>query len=150
MDFDGVLIPASAKGFNMRNIDNLNELIRKTGAKIVVTSDWKRKHDVTKILYDNGVKGEILGITPNFSIKEDETIKVPKGLEIKEWLNKFNSFDGENELKYVTNYVILDDHHIDMLVEQIDNMVEIDQTKGFDGKALKDAISILIRDEIII
>ena len=44
LDIDGVLIPVSGGGsqsFNKRNIDNLNELIRKTDAKIVITSSAK-------------------------------------------------------------------------------------------------------------
>jgi hypothetical protein len=150
LDFDGVLISVTDKKFNMRNVDNLNELIRKTDAKIVVTSDWKRDHDfdfIKKTLTDNGVRGEIIDITPNYTIKETDTIKVPRGTEIESWITKYNTFDGEN-LKAVVNYVILDDH-MDMLVYQLDHFIEIEQSKGFDGKALKDALDILTKDVIL-
>jgi hypothetical protein len=150
LDFDGVLIPVTDKKFNMRNVDNLNELIRKTGAKIVVTSDWKRDHDfdfIKKTLTDNGVRGEIIDITPNYTIKETDTIKVPRGTEIESWITKYNAFDGEN-LKSVVNYIILDDH-MDMLVYQLDHFIEIEQSKGFDGKALKEALDILTKDVIL-
>lgn len=150
LDFDGVLITVTDKKFNMRNVDNLNELIRKTGAKIVVTSDWKRDHDfdfIKKTLTDNGVRGEIIDITPNYTIKETDKIKVPRGTEIESWISNYNTFDGEN-LKAVVNYVILDDH-MDMLVYQLDHFIEIEQSKGFDGKALKDALDILTKDVIL-
>lgn len=150
LDFDGVLITVTDKKFNMRNVDNLNELIRKTGAKIVVTSDWKRDHDfdfIKKTLTDNGVRGEIIDITPNYTIKETDTIKVPRGVEIESWISNYNTFDGEN-LKAVVNYVILDDH-MDMLIYQLDHFIEIEQSKGFDGKALKDALDILTKDVVL-
>ena len=155
LDIDGVLIPVSGagnNGFNGRNIDNLNELIKKTGAKIVISSDWREKgiDYVKNVLYNSGVRGDIIGMTPRFKIIDEiyGEIKVPRGLEIQKWIEKFNSFDGEN-LDYVLNYVILDDH-MDMLVEQLDHMIEIDQSKGFDGKSLKDALTILEKDETII
>lgn len=155
LDIDGVLIPVSGtgnNGFNGRNIDNLNELIKKTGAKIVISSDWRDKgiDYVKNVLYNSGVRGDIIGMTPRFKINDEiyGEIKVPRGLEIQKWIEKFNSFDGKN-LDYVLNYVILDDH-MDMLVEQLDHMIEIDQSKGFDGKALKDALTILEKDETII
>ena len=150
LDFDGVLITVTDKKFNMRNVDNLNELIRKTGAKVVVTSDWKRDHDfdfIKKTLTDNGVRGEIIDITPNYTIKETDTIKVPRGVEIESWISNYNTFDGEN-LKAVVNYVILDDH-MDMLIYQLDHFIEIEQSKGFDGKALKDALDILTKDVVL-
>lgn len=155
LDIDGVLIPVSGngnQGFNGRNIDNLNELIRKTGAKIVISSDWRDKgiEYVKEKLYNAGIKGEIIDMTPRFKIIHDVygDVKVPRGLEIQEWIEHYNTFDGEN-LIYVSNYVILDDH-MDMLVEQLDHMIEIDQSKGLDGKALKEALKILERDETII
>jgi hypothetical protein len=150
LDFDGVLIPVTDKKFNMRNVDNLNELIRKTGAKIVVSSDWKKKHDfdyIKKTLTDNGVRGEIIGMTPNYTIAESDLIKVPRGTEIESWISNYNTFDGEN-LKAVVNYVILDDH-LDMLVYQLDHFIEIEQSKGFDSKALKEALDILTKDAIL-
>ena len=156
LDIDGVLIPVSGngnKGFNGRNVDNLNELVRKTGAKIVITSDWKRKQPfdfVKDVLYESGVQGEIIDMTPNLAIENNNNIKVPRGTEIQTWINSYNSFNEETgDLKYVLNYVILDDH-MDMLIEQLDHFVEINQSKGFDGKALKDAIEILTKNNIII
>jgi len=156
LDIDGVLIPVSGtgnKGFSGRNIDNLNELVRKTGAKIVITSDWKRKQPfdfVKDVLYESGVQGEIIDMTPNLNIENNNDIKVPRGTEIQTWINNYNSFDEEtNNLKCVMNYVILDDH-MDMLVEQLDHFIEIDQSKGFDGKALKQSIEILTKNNIVI
>lgn len=152
LDIDGVLIPVSGgthKGFNSRNIDNLNELVKKTGAKIVISSDWREKgYDyVQDVLSEVGVNGEIIDITPKFKIIHDEygEVKVPRGLEIQQWIKKYNTFDGEN-LDYVLNYVILDDHLNNMMIDQLEHMVEINQTKGFDGKALHDALIILNKE----
>lgn len=155
LDIDGVLIPIQKKGnpkFNSRNIDNLNELIKKTGAKIVITSDWRAKgiEYIKDTLFNMGVRGDIIDMTPKFTIEDENygTIKIPRGLEIKEWINKFNTFNDDN-LKVVTSYVILDDHE-DMLIEQIDNYIKIDPLKGFDSKFLKNAVDILNNKNYII
>lgn len=147
LDIDGVLKKVSDINFNSRNIDNLNELVRKTNAKIVITSTWKNSNGlefVIKMLEDAGFKGEIIGETPQFKIEHPDygDVKVPRGLEIKCWLEKYTSFINDEDIKFVESYVILDDCS-DMLIEQFENFVQIDPTKGFDSKYLKNAVEIL-------
>jgi len=146
LDIDGVLKTISDTKFNNRSIDNLNELVRKTNAKIVITSTWKNENGfryVEEILKDKGVKGDIIDETPLFHIEHPVygTPKVPRGLEIQSWIEKNTKFN-DNEFVFVESYVILDDHS-DMLLDQINYFVKIDPTKGFDGKCLKEAIEIL-------
>lgn len=147
LDIDGVLKKVSDINFNSRNIDNLNELVRKTNAKIVITSTWKNSNGlefVKKMLNDAGFKGEIIDETPQFKIEHPNygDVKVPRGLEIKSWLEKYTSFINEDDIKFVESYVILDDCS-DMLIEQFENFVQIDPTKGFDSRYLKNAVEIL-------
>ena len=156
LDIDGVLKTVSGINFNSRNIDNLNELIRKTGSKIVITSTWKNSNGldyVKKVLDDNGVKGDIIDEIPIFKIEHPDygSISVPRGLEIKSWLEKYLKMEIINDeviVNFVESYIILDDHS-DMLLEQADNFVKIDPTKGFDGKYLKQSIEILSKNVII-
>jgi len=150
LDIDGVLKKVQDTGFNGRNIDNINELVRKTDAKIVITSTWKNSNGldfVKKVLEKNGVKADIIGETPIFHIEDPiyGTPKVPRGFEIQSWIEKNTTMEfinGEVVVNFIESYVILDDQS-DMLLEQMNNFVKVDPTKGFDGKCLKEAIEIL-------
>jgi len=150
LDIDGVLRRVKDTGFNKKSIDNLNDLIRKTDAKIVISSTWRQRgiEDVKKFLFENNVKGEIIDITPIFVISKvcgegfqssirHTSIKSPRGLEIREWLRDYTTMD-----RYVESYVIIDDSG-DMMLSQVDNYVKVEQTVGFDSKCLKKAINIL-------
>ena len=93
------------------NIKNLNKLTTDTGAKIVISSTWRILEDLStlsKILYDAGVTGEIIGVTPEL---HQYTVR---GNEIKKYLDDNYSGDGNVE---PVNYVILDDDS-DMLYWQ--------------------------------
>jgi len=150
LDIDGVLKKVQDTNFNGRNIDNLNELVRKTEAKIVISSTWKNSNGldfVKKVLEKNGVKADIIGEIPIFKIEDPiyGTPKVPRGFEIQSWIEKNTTMEfvnGEAVVNFIESYVILDDQS-DMLLDQKNNFVEVDPTKGFDGKCLKEAIEIL-------
>ena len=102
--------------FSKSAVDNLNEVIILTKAKIVVTSTWRINlsvEELNKIFKERGVIGEVIDKTSiNFG---------GRGLEIKEWLDN-NS---------VTNYVVLDDQVKD-IIDVVDNVIKVDSQNGFE------------------
>jgi len=105
LDYDGVLnsydtIPDKEKGmiFSLHRplVANLNILVERTGAKIVVSSSWRKGAKWKEHLIEAGFTGEVI----------DRTGTDPSGFrgeEVDEWLRKW----GSN----VEAYAILDDDH---------------------------------------
>jgi len=141
LDIDGVLKKIRGKGIDTKSINNLNELIEKTGANIVISSRWRiNGMDYVQNKLGDLIVGEIIDVTPLLKIDkkfEADGVEIPRGSEIKEWIKKYTTVD-----KYVENYVIIDDC-TDILYSQVSRYVHVDQTKGFDDKCLKKAIEIL-------
>lgn len=84
---------------NKNKITLLNEIIEKTGAKCVLSSNWRMfgyKNVLAKHLIPAGFKGELIGETP-----PERRGYRPRGFEIAEWL-KENNFEG--------TFIILDDN----------------------------------------
>ena len=102
--------------FSKSAVDNLNEVIILTKAKIVVTSTWRINlsvEELNKIFKERGIIGEVIDKTGiNFC---------GRGLEIKEWLDN-NS---------VANYVVLDDQVKD-IIDIVDNVIKVDSQNGFE------------------
>ena len=139
--------------------DLLNKLIRETDAKIVISSTWRldgleRMQELWKY---RGMSGEIIDITPNIhSIKYgEENITLPRGVEIKHWLNKngFTHINWSKEKQYeymvksnILNYIIIDDDS-DMLYQQKNHFVHVlpspRNKNGFNKKYYNKAKSIL-------
>lgn len=79
-------------------VEELNKIIRATGAKIVVSSSWRigrTVKDLQRLLKRNGCIGEVIDKTGNSS-------HGIRGLEIQEWIDKHKEY-------YIENFVILDD-----------------------------------------
>jgi len=182
LDIDGVLNvhykgkrDEYGQAFHPNFVENLREVIDKTGAKIVISSTWRMSG--LKIMQEmwehRGLPGEVIDITPiATSIKlhkrdEDcnENISIPRGLEIEAWLgwNDFQriNWSKDKQLEYlekskVKNYVILDDDS-DMLYNQKEHFVKCsgrgdepdhESTYGFTTKAKEEAIEILNKNLI--
>lgn len=143
LDIDGVLKRIQDRGINPTLIANVKELVEKTGAKIVISSDWKHNglEFVKKYLIE--IQEHIIDITPSLEIKKKFSdnfelfVPVPRGLEIKEWIERNTTMD-----MCIINYVIIDDS-IDMLYTQKNNYVNVLQHVGFDKKCLEKALEIL-------
>jgi len=117
---------------NPFSIELLNDLIKKTNAKIVISSSHRKKYSVEElkqIFNIAGLKGEIIGKTPvlSFTGIENYNYSVPRGCEIKAWLET-NKNILNNKIEKVP-YVIFDDDS-DMLFWQRENYFRID---GFCG-----------------
>ena len=114
--------------------DWLNRLIENTDAKIVISSTWRREglkwlHQVWKI---EGMKGEIIGITPSFR-GDVEGYTIPRGCEIEKWLkdNRFQHINWSHEEQKkvmdesgIESYLIIDDDS-DMLYGQRNNFLHV-------------------------
>jgi hypothetical protein len=120
--------------FCPRAVKNLNEILEKTGAKIVVSSSWRlgRSIDGLKVLFtQNGVnESKIIGVTPKLHFHQ-KNYSVPRGCEIKHWLEN-------NFVRIIDNYVIIDDD-ADMLLCQKDHFFKTNEYDGLTD-AIKDKI----------
>jgi hypothetical protein len=126
LDIDGVLnVYCEGRDqfgctFHTNFVENLRNIIDKTGAKIVISSSWRTDGlDVMKELWKyRDLPGEVIDVTPDsyYLINEGKFEfydQVERGHEIQYWLDKH---------KEVTNYVIIDDDN-DMLDNQRENFV---------------------------
>lgn len=145
VDFDGVLnSELFYKNNSIKDItDNidpfcvrqLNAILEKTGAKVVVSSSWAKLMDdeeLNRILTKHGFEGEIVGFVPSLSLvgetESSAQASVPRGLEIKNWIETNQDIIGEKCFNY-NDYAILDDDS-DMLLEQMDNFFQTDPYVG--------------------
>lgn len=95
--------------FSKELVDNLNEVIYLTGAKIVITSNWRihlSLEELQKIFRDRGVIGEVIGKTGLGHLKAGSPILIGnRGLEIQDWLDR----------NPVRKFIIIDDQVSDII-----------------------------------
>ena len=120
LDIDGVICTMRVKfsGFDKKCLFWLNTILKITGAKIVISSAWRRAYigHTKEILCKNGFAKKYM----DRIIGQTEHYNSCRGWEIKKWLN-------ENDKK--AKYVILDDS-TDMLFEQRNNFVNTSAAFG--------------------
>ncbi len=137
LDFDGVLNtpayldevgydgPVAASGqIDTRAVDELNCLVALTGAKVVVSSTWRKYYSVEglqQLLESRGFRGEIIGKTLE--------LWCYRGAEIRDWLY---------EHPEVEQFVILDDDNdMEKLARK---MVQTDPEKGLTEADVDEAV----------
>ena len=76
-----------------QKLNRLRRILRETGAKIVLSSTWRRHEDAMDFLNANGI---------HWIDKTPASFSGMRGREVSEWLNKHGS--------EVESYVILDDN----------------------------------------
>lgn len=143
LDFDGVLNHEVFYGKRMEigidkyptyplseidpeSVKNLNYIIEKTDAKVVVSSVWRHGRTIQElqnILDQLGFKGEIIDVTPDF--RSDNCLR---GNEILKWIKSNEELLGKSYADF-ENYVILDDDS-DMLYWQRNNFIHVDRYVG--------------------
>ncbi|HVK68068.1 MAG TPA: HAD domain-containing protein [Polyangium sp.] len=123
LDFDGVLNHYlmllqedrdTRRRFSPPAVDRLNTIVRRTGARVVVSSSWREWNTVHKLralLAEEGFVGEVLDHT---SILHPRTMRIPdpnpgqtRCMEIMQWL------DAQPERP--ERFVAIDDLHLDLL-----------------------------------
>ena len=140
---DGKLIKQSEEDFyaemlDPESIENLNELIEKTGAKVVVSSTWRLGETVETlqaILEKRGFVGEIIDTTPR------GCGCCQRGNEILSWLKSNEDVIGKPYHEF-NSYLILDDDS-DMLYWQRNNFMWVDGYVGLTPTIAYKAIRLL-------
>lgn len=101
LDIDGVLVTWGSMHGNRRHpeykahlfdrhcVEMLNRITDATGAKVVVSSTWRRNRDFDALiayLKDQGVRAEVIGKTPILDDYANGIYRaVPRGEEIARW-----------------------------------------------------------------
>lgn len=114
-------------------VKRINLLCENTGAKVVVSSDWRISSGWQNRLEKAGLKN-IIDKTPITVFGSyGKTYHFTRGEEIQMWLEWHPN---------VSNYVIVDDRD-DMQQNQLDHFVHVNAYRGFTNEDLEKAIVIL-------
>lgn len=119
----------------------LNYIIKKTGAKVVISSTWRKGSglvSICRILNLVGFKGNVIGQTP---ITGDI-----RGNEIRCWIDRFRNkrdwqFNYDKNDSEVENFIIIDDDS-DMGC-LLHRLVKVDSKIGLTKNEAKLAVSLL-------
>lgn len=141
LDIDGVLNSdlwyqqqkeASTTGLlqhlDPRCVKQLNKVLEKTQAKVVISSNWRKRYSKTVIenaLISAGFKGHILAVTPDLTSHNQDLVR---GNEILKWCRENESLLGCRYQHY-TSYAILDDNN-DMLYWHRNHFFQTDRYCG--------------------
>ena len=116
-------------------IELLNQVIDQTGCKVILSSTWRLLYKLgylRKLLADRGFRGEILGVTPDFSHIErpdDNVHEDNRAQEIKSWLIMHPS---------ITRFAVIDDDPV-----QVNNFVQTSMKTGITQEHADALIKIL-------
>jgi hypothetical protein len=107
-----------------KSVNNLNQLIKETGAEVVISSTWRHSgiNYCKDALEFHGFIGKIIDKTPD--LRSDDCLR---GNEILKWIKDNEPLVGP--YYNFTEYVILDDDS-DMLYWQRNNFLLIDRFVG--------------------
>jgi len=148
VDFDGVInsdtLPSGTEfprlWFWPPMVQMINDIIRATGCKIVVSSDWRRGRSIAQLqdlLEDHGFAGEIVGCTGAacelFGKECPSDLERERAWEINHWLGQHLD---------VEEWCAIDD-----LVLPVMNLVLTDHRKGIQSSDVDRAVKILGRRE---
>lgn len=133
-----------AYDFDPNCVSIFNDIIEQTGAKIVVSSTWRRGDlQFLKDLFSLvGIKGEVVGETKKLNWTCSPIgVSMPRGVEIQEYLKRVHKYpeytwDLNGVKTDISAYIIIDDDS-DMLYEQRDNFVH---TQNLFGLTVDDAV----------
>jgi len=170
LDVDGVINIPPYDEFDEACLDNLEYLIRETGAKVVISSSWREGDlELTKNRFPDWLQKHIVGETVRgyHYVKKGSTMPLVRGNEIKHWIDRhlkypwhayperdeeFKLYNEDGSFKMMRlqklytdyNYVIIDDDS-DMLYEHKDNLVLCDSATGLTNECVNKAVIILNR-----
>ncbi len=155
LDIDGVMVTDYSKEnrdevthehlFNPVAVNLLNAIVEQTECHIVISSSWRKRDTewIRKVFKDRSFKypERIVGETMRGyqCVEKSAHLPIPRGVEIKAWLDLFVRKTPAGFTNNNYQYAILDDDS-DMLLEQKDNFVK---TKGEEGLTVKNAERVL-------
>jgi hypothetical protein len=125
-------------------VSRLNRLVVETGAKIVVSSSWRKHldpHELHRVLVEHGLVAEIIGETPDgpndpeMRAELGYSDRIFRGHEIDAWLRKHPEVD---------RFVILDDGS-DMEMHE-NRLVQTDAEEGLLDDHVEQAIRVMSWD----
>jgi len=119
----------------------LSQICETTGAKVVLSSTWRRHQSLDKareIFMQKGFTGEIIDQTPDLTLNNPDFLR---GNEILKWVKQNEVMLGANHREY-KDYVILDDKTF-MLYWQKDNFFKIDPKCGLNPDDVAEVINFL-------
>eukprot|EP00931_Biecheleriopsis_adriatica_P088310 TRINITY_DN62657_c0_g1_i1.p1 TRINITY_DN62657_c0_g1~~TRINITY_DN62657_c0_g1_i1.p1 ORF type:complete len:289 (-),score=25.94 TRINITY_DN62657_c0_g1_i1:54-893(-) len=143
LDIDGVLVTRRPCIMEEKLLQNLARVVKETGAKIVLSSDWRRhpeaRAEATQVLESNGM--ELIGYTP---CKSPYLAQRPT--EIMEWKRNYQRTPGAEKWE---NWVAIDDR--ELLNEQHGrylrgHFVQTHPLRGLTEEAANACIAILTQD----
>ena len=125
--------------FDPKAVDLLNQLIKDTESKLVISSTWRigrTLEELQKLCDVTGIVGEVIGRTGSLNSKEERQScgKFVRGTEIKNWLDESK--------KPIEKYIIIDDDN-DMLPEQQENFIKTSFWTGLTIEGVLNGIKIL-------
>lgn len=127
-------------------VKNLQYIIDKTGAKLVISSCWRSTRTVEELqelMNKVGIKCEVIGKTERLRGNFD----IPRGCEIKKYLrDNFNYPPYDFQETNLEKYVIIDDDS-DMLLEQLNHFVQTSWREGLTHSKALACIRILNKGE---
>ena len=101
LDVDGVLSCFGARGLCATRLDLFADIVKKTGAKVVLSSTWRYPHcreQRMRLMQELGKREvELFGMTPMLEATDDQ-----RGREIDQWVRSVNR-------RLNLKFVILDD-----------------------------------------
>lgn len=142
LDIDGVLIHhKSIRTYTAHKPDpecvkRLNEITDKTGAKIVVSSTWRRFDKIEEILKGWGVTAEIIGVTPDHFHESNIGLGQTRGKEIHAWIcerddiERLVILDDDNDMDPLLGWLVhtsmstgLTDLHVELAIRKLGGTV---------------------------
>lgn len=129
--------------FDPLAVQNLEEIVRRTGAKVVISSTWRRDglKRMRQMFKERNINADIVGITPLFVESSRSTHYIQddpiRGEEIEIFKMRFESTHGE-----VESFVIIDDND-DFLEFQMPSLVQTNEDEGLTSEKAERVIQVL-------
>lgn len=128
--------------FDPSTVKNLQYIIDKTHAEIILTSTWRYDglDRMIQLWKNRNLPSVLAGITPDLFPRGKKRPIGLRGLEIDNWLN----YSRDTDYCFHYTYVILDDED-DFLEHQLEHLVLTDPMKGITKEVANKVIAILNR-----
>lgn len=115
----------TADTFDVNCVNRLINIIDKTGAKIVISSSWRKlfdKDEIIEYLKKHGIIG-VVGFTPD--------LKHHRGFEIQAWLDehkdidKFVILDDDDDMFHLSSKLVKTDWKLGLQEKDMDKVIEM-------------------------